>query len=557
MPVAGTAAKVSDIVETLARSRWASVAAVVVVALACFLPGFGTMAPLDGDEPGYAVAAREMVATGDYVGVRLQTESAELRPRGAYWIEAFAVAVTGGDPPIWVYRLPSLVAAVAAAVATWWLALAFGSAPAALLSGLFVAASGVVGLEARLATPDTILLAAATLSAAALARVWLDRGSTADGLNAFLFWTGLGVGILAKGVIAPAIAAAAILILSFHRGEVRWLKRLRSGPGFVWLFLIVSPWLIALALTLLQGGGDEPSPEFLDRLGVPFALVAPPGVYVLLLPLLAGPCVTFIFLAVRWIASDLARPVVFFSFAWGGPLWLAAELVHNKLPQNILPAIPAVALIAGAAIAAGACRIGGRVSWFYSLGPALWPPLTAAAAPFAFFFLQGRVPIFATGCFVAAAVLGVISWLWIRRGEGVAAGLLSVVTVVFIYLGFFGAFVPGIGALRVGERIAATAAEVVPCTRPIYAATGYPEESLVLALGPQTRLVDPWSAADFLNSAGCRIAAVDASQISAFHQRVEDIGIAVVDRGHVQGFDLRRMRAVDVHLFTTAGSNGS
>jgi hypothetical protein len=73
-------------------------------------------------------------------------------------------------------------------------------------------------------------------------------------------------------------------------------------------------------------------------------------------------------------------------------------------------------------------------------------------------------------------------------------------------------------------------------------------------LGPDTRLVDAWSAADFLNSAGCRIAAVDTSQISAFRQRAEDLGLAIVDRGRVGGFDLRKMRVVDIHLFVAGGA---
>jgi hypothetical protein len=97
------------------------------------------------------------------------------------------------------------------------------------------------------------------------------------------------------------------------------------------------------------------------------------------------------------------------------------------------------------------------------------------------------------------------------------------------------------------------AKDVTPCPTPSFAGAGYPEESLVLALGPETRIVDPWSAADFLNSAGCRIAVVDTSQISSFRQRAEDLGLGLLDRGRVTGFNLRKMRAVDLHLFTAGG----
>jgi 4-amino-4-deoxy-L-arabinose transferase-like glycosyltransferase len=538
---------------SVAGSARASLAAIFLVALACMLPGFTSIAPLDGDEPGYAVAAREMVATGDYATVRLQTEETEWRPRGAYWVQALLFRVAGDNPPIWVARLPSLAAGVGAAMLTWWMAMAFAMPVTALIAGLFVAASGIVGLEARLATPDTILLAAVTLAGGALARVWLNRDRHSDDLVAGLFWTGLGVGILARGWVAPAIVVAAIVVLSVERGMLRWLAQLKPAVGLVWLFLLVSPWLIAVALTLLQGTTDSPSAQYLQQIGVPFQIQAPPGSYALILPLLAGPAATFIFTGLPWFASALRRPVVTFALAWGGPLWLAAELYAVKEPQWVLPAIPAVVLLAAAAIDTGNAKIGGKISWFYSLGPLIWPPLVALIVPGIYYAIERRFPWEASVAFAIAAILGPVTWFWLRRGFLVASALMAVATVFFIYLGFFGSFVPGMSGLRIGERVATLAEQVETCRPKAFAAAGYPEESLVYALGPNTRLVDAWAAADFLNTAGCRIAAVDTAQISAFRQRAEDLGLSLVDRGQVGGFDLRKMRVVEIHLFV-AGS---
>ena len=531
----------------LTRSPWASAAAIVVVSLACFLPGFASLPPLDGDEPGYVVAAREMVATGDYATIRLQTDDAEWRPRGGYWAQALFVALGGGEPPIWVNRLPSLAAAIAVALLTWWTTLAFGRPEAALFAGLFVAASGVVGLAARLATPDTMLLAGIMLAAGALARVWHPQVVKMNDVVALMFWTGLGIGILAKGIVAPAVIGTAVAILSIERGGLRWLRKLRPGSGLVWLYLIVSPWLIAATLNWLQGSAGEPSDEFLRRVGVPFSLDAPPGTFTLVVPLLAGPAVTYLFLALLWIVGDLRRPVVLFALALGGPLWLAAELVTAKVPQNILPAVPAIAMLAAAAIDAGGARITGRISWFYSLGPLIWPPLIAVVIPAAFFALEGWFPWAALAAFMVGALLGPVTWVWLRQGRLAASALMSVVTVIFIYVGFFGALAPSFQSLRVGERVAAVP---MPCADPVYAVAGHPEESMVLALGRGTRIVDAWTAADFLNSAGCRVAAVDRSQITSFRQRADDIGLALTDQASIAGFNFRKMRAVDIHLFT-------
>src|SRR6185503_4164597 len=131
--------------------------------LACFLPGFSTLPPLDGDEPAYVVAAHGMVASGDFATIRVQTDrDRAVRPRGEPWLAAIAALLSGqgSEPPVWVYRVPSLIAALAVAMLTWWTALALGGPRAALLAGLLVAGSGVLGLQARLAAPDAMLVAA-------------------------------------------------------------------------------------------------------------------------------------------------------------------------------------------------------------------------------------------------------------------------------------------------------------------------------------------------------------------------------------------------------------
>ena len=93
------------LVRALATSRFSSAVAIVIVALVCFLPGFKTLGLIDGDEPGYVVAAREMASTGDFAGVRLQTSNSDWQARGAYWVEALALSIAGSGAPLWVYRV--------------------------------------------------------------------------------------------------------------------------------------------------------------------------------------------------------------------------------------------------------------------------------------------------------------------------------------------------------------------------------------------------------------------------------------------------------------------
>ncbi|MEX0852006.1 MAG: glycosyltransferase family 39 protein, partial [Bauldia sp.] len=414
------AGRVGALVDRLARSPVASLAAIAVVALACYVPGFSTLPPLDGVEPGHMVAARAMVESGDYAAIRLQTANRTWSPRGAYWAEALAITLAGqgGDPPAWVYRLPSLIAAVAACLLTWWAAMAFGRPRAALLAGLLMAASGVAALMARQASPDSLTLAAATVAAGALARVWLGEARPSDSRLAWLFWAALGAGVLVNGLVLPATFAATIVLLSIERGQFGWLTRLRPRRGMVVLLVAIMPWALAVALTYLGGAAAEaPSAETLARLSVPFSLKAAPGTYILFTPLLLGPALAFLCLGMAWIVDDLRRPVVFFTLAWAGPLWLAAEFVEAKLPQVVLPVIPAIAIVTGAAIDAGAARVAGWARRLVSVGPVLWRWGLAFAAPFIFLALQGHFPFSAFLVFLLAAAAGIVAWLWLMRGE--------------------------------------------------------------------------------------------------------------------------------------------
>ena len=67
--VNGGRAAVEAIVATLAGSRLASAVAIVIVALACMLPGFTTIPPIDREEPHFAQAVKRMMETGGYRGI--------------------------------------------------------------------------------------------------------------------------------------------------------------------------------------------------------------------------------------------------------------------------------------------------------------------------------------------------------------------------------------------------------------------------------------------------------------------------------------------------------
>src|SRR5277367_6529630 len=238
-----------------ANSNRRSVAVLVLISLLAFLPGFFQIPPVDRDEAYFAQATKQMIETGDYVDIRFQDDVRYRKPVGIYWAQAAVVntarafGVPNALTTIWLYRVPSLIGAIGAVLATYWCALAFVSRRGAVLAALMMMTSVILGVEARLAKTDAVLLLTVVLAMSVLARVYLAprRNDPLPGLGLLaVFWTALAVSILVKGpliLMVVGLAAASLCILD---RSARWLLALRPLPGIAWLLVLALPWFIAI-----------------------------------------------------------------------------------------------------------------------------------------------------------------------------------------------------------------------------------------------------------------------------------------------------------------------
>ena len=166
-------------------------AAVLLVAfsLLAFLPGFFQIPPVDRDEARFAQATKQMLETHEYVDIRFQNEVRYKKPVGIYWLQAAAVkagevlGVPQARTTIWLYRLPSLAGAIFAVLLTYWAALAFVARRGALVAALMMASSVLLGVEARLAKTDAMLLFTSVAAMGAMARIYLASQRTPEAEN--------------------------------------------------------------------------------------------------------------------------------------------------------------------------------------------------------------------------------------------------------------------------------------------------------------------------------------------------------------------------------------
>src|ERR1700742_4601937 len=198
------------VIDFVTVSHVRSIAFLLLCGLLLFLPGFFNIPPVDRDEARFAQATKQMVESRDFVDIRFQDDVRYKKPVGIYWLQsaaietASAIGLPRAQLRIWLYRMPSLLGAIGAVLLTYWTALAFVTRRGAVLAALIMASSVLLGVEARLAKTDAMLLFTVVAAMGALARFYLSwqRGDAVPHPPwswPVIFWTALAGGILLKG----------------------------------------------------------------------------------------------------------------------------------------------------------------------------------------------------------------------------------------------------------------------------------------------------------------------------------------------------------------------
>src|ERR1700687_3416452 len=281
-------------IDFVTGSHVRALAFLTLCGLLLFLPGFFNIPPIDRDEARFAQATKQMVETGDFIDIRFQDDVRYKKPVGVYWLQAAAVETASalGLPRaqvrVWLYRVPSLVGAIGAMLLTYWTALAFITRRGAVLAGLILGSSVLLGVEARLAKTDAMLLLTVVAAMGALARVYLSWQRGEDPEHPpwswpLIFWTALAGGILLKGPLILMFVVLTIGTLAILDRSATWLWRLRPVWVLMWMLVLVLPWFIAI---FWRAGdaffADSIGGDMLSKLAAQESHGAPPGLYLLL-----------------------------------------------------------------------------------------------------------------------------------------------------------------------------------------------------------------------------------------------------------------------------------
>ncbi|GHB36234.1 glycosyl transferase [Pseudovibrio japonicus] len=547
---------------------WVAPIVLILVCVFLYQPGLPVVPPLDRDEARFAQASKQMMETGNYVSIYYQDVARNKKPIGIYWAQAGAAKLLGYNEqaPIWVYRLPSAIGAIAAVLLTYWAGRAFFREQQAFLAALFVALALVLNAEAHLATADAALLACVMLAQGALARVWLAQQNRALWGSALLFWLGLALGTLIKGPIILMVCGLTVLSLCLWEKKVSWLRGLAPIVGPLLFLALVSPWLIAIYI-------ETDGVFFSDALGGDFwAKVAvgreshgaPPLTHLLVSFIAFWPIPPFLVAAFPVLKREWNTHSYRFFLCWLVPSWVIFEMVLTKLPHYTLPMMPAVALLTAGAVMSGGTKQSSAYWRYASAILLLLVPLSIFIAVLVGPFLLDLWPsppgFMLCGFAIVAAVSGARRLI---EGKLLSALPATIVSALMMFAGFWVFASPALTTIWISGRLVEAIEQIPGCEQKEVAITGFYEPSFVFLQGTQTKLLGAVDAARFLageerqtvtSEGTCRVVLVEKRQLDRFDAEVHQLGMTASEVSSVSGLNINGGKALLIHIFSAGGA---
>jgi 4-amino-4-deoxy-L-arabinose transferase-like glycosyltransferase len=317
-----------------------------------FFYGMGQFGLIGADEPRYAQVAREMLERHDWITPVLGGPAWLEKPPLYYWQAMLAYSVLGVNDV--AARIPGAIDATLLVVAVYLFFRKFRRGVEVDAALITASCAGVIGY-AHAASMDMAL--AATFSMGMLAWwAWRESGTHA---YLALFYACLALGTLAKGPVAPFLAAAVILLFAVVARELGLVVRALWLPGLVLFCAIALPWYFAVQMRNPQFFREFILQHNLTRFSSDLYHHRQPFWYYLPVTAVAlVPWTVFVIAAfaesVRiWWAerkSVSEDPDLELQFRMFVCCWLVVPVAffsisQSKLPGYILPAIPAGAIL--------------------------------------------------------------------------------------------------------------------------------------------------------------------------------------------------------------------
>ncbi len=412
---------------------------------------------LDPDEGRNAEVAREMASSNDYIlphldGLPYLDKPVVYFAAAAATMEVLGPTETAARLPAYLFTLATIATVVLFARRRW-------GNDAGWLAGLALATMPLVMAYARATIFDSALAFCTTV---AIVAFWDERP--------ILAWAAMGLGALTKGPVALLVPLATAIPHALLTGKP--LRRIVPLLGLAAFAVVALPWFIAISTRIPEFPHYVFVRETLERVTTAkFHRTAPVWYYLPIVPVAAFPWIVPALGRVQhWRWTWLARRVnpsaaeATFLICWVlGPLAFFT-LNQSKLPQYMLPLMPAFALAAARVFAREGIGVAWRayVAVATLLGAALvslivWLPTPIALTPAESAAIPSAALALGIALVASAALVRYAVW----RSQPIL-GVTGYAIVVMIIPLASGSLLAAVG----DDRSAATLAQVIRNTQP-------------------------------------------------------------------------------------------
>jgi 4-amino-4-deoxy-L-arabinose transferase-like glycosyltransferase len=333
----------------LDRAPWV----IIFVSLLVLGAGLGLRDPWPADEPVYALIARDMLATGNWLIPMVGGDFFQDKPPLLFWLQAMSYWLTGS------YRvgflLPSLLAGVGTLLLIYDLGRRLWNREAGFNAALVLLFAVQFTLQARRAQLDALLVFFTTLSLYCLLRQLLLGGGWRWAVGAGI---AAGFGTLSKVVGFFSFMVLVPWLFAVWRGwpQVSWQRPWPAWllAGFAWA-VVVAAWLLPVWLLAQRDPGVQQYfhelvfVQTFNRYLAPWHHYRPVWYYLQVMATLWLPVVLLLpWLLPRWAAALRARDArVLLPLGFVAIYLLFFTVSTGKRDLYILSALPMLALPMG------------------------------------------------------------------------------------------------------------------------------------------------------------------------------------------------------------------
>lgn len=347
-----------------------------LLALACFVFlffGLNNYPLLDVDETRYAVMARDLASSWNWNDLRLNTAPFLEKPPLYFWIVATSINLFGTFSA-WVVRLPIALLATLLVFFTYFFGKKVISRKFGMISALILISSIFFLILSHIAIIDMVLTVFMT---SALYCAFLTHFCEEKYKKYYwwYFYTFIGVGFMAKGLLALAIPITVMFVYNALTKTLKdMFKPINMLPGILIFLLVIVPWHFIMyqhygyqfvkEYFLVHHFGRFMGSEYIGR-ERPFLYFVPvfllgfmPWTFIFIAFLFDGfKKLTAKFkategklkekIAALFEVTNNEQKLLLFASVYFIVVFLVFSISSTKLPTYILPIFPAAALLTG------------------------------------------------------------------------------------------------------------------------------------------------------------------------------------------------------------------